>query len=126
MKSCFVETEDGTVKVDLNRVDYDVLPDAPGWSPGASGDAERSRDSENSGYPESLPSHALLAHLTATIDSTDPGELLRPSEAVTQVAKQAVKEVMDSMEDSSQKLHVDGFDAEQIWVQLDSLYPWTA
>ena len=119
-----MQTEDGTVKVDLTSVDFVVLRGSPGDSPdasGASGDSIDSEDSKNSDDSESLPSHALLARLTATIDSTDPDELVRPSETVTQVARQAVKEVIDSMEDSSQTLHVDGFDAEQIWVQLDSI-----
>ena len=124
MKSCIVKTEEGPVKVDLTSVDFDVLRGSPGDSPSASGASDASGasiDSKSSDDSESLSSHALLAHLMATIDSADVDELLRPSEAVTQATKQAVKEVIDSMKGTSQTLHVDGFDAEQIWVQLDSL-----
>ena len=127
MKSCYVQTVDGLVKVDLTSTDFELLPDSPQGSPGVSdtsdhlGDSEKSVDPEDSGDSESLPCHTFLSQLMTTIETRGPDELLRPSEAVSRAAKQAVKEVIDTMENPSQGLHVDGFDAEQIWVQLDTL-----
>jgi U3 small nucleolar RNA-associated protein MPP10 len=105
-RSCTVETEGVLEKINLSLCDYELVEPEQGASDG----------SDDTSHGD-----GLLSTLMAALDSTDPDELLRPSATVSHVAKEAVKEVVESIGDSMQGLHVDGFDAEQIWVQLDAL-----
>ena len=108
MKSCYVRTEDGEeIKLDLTTTDFVV---------DESDDHEEASDTS-----DSFSHPGLLTSLMATIDSTSPEDLLRPSDERSEEVKNSLKEVIALLDDPSQALHVDGFDAEQIWVQLDSL-----
>lgn len=127
----------GFETVDLQKCEYEVV----------SGSDDEERRSESSPEP-SLPSQATteagfdsfvmlsapsegIDKLTEIIAEDTSDNLLRPSEKMSKIAKQALKELVDySLMDlfvpntakaSKFGFYIDGFDPEQIWLQLDTI-----
>lgn len=78
----------------------------------------------------SAPSEAL-DRLKDIIHMDEPDGLLRPSEEMSKITKQALKELVDyslmdlfvpkASQASKYGFYVDGFDPEQIWLQFDTI-----
>lgn len=69
--------------------------------------------------------------MTGIIDQIDSDSLLRPSEEVSGTTRQALKELIDyslldlfvpkTSQASKYGFYVEGFDPEQIWIQLNTI-----
>lgn len=111
-------------------------------------DSDDGEDRSESSSQPSLPSEATteagfdsfaklsapsegIDRLTDIIDEENVDTLLRPSEEMSKVTKQALKELVDyslmdlfvpkTAQASKFGFYVDGFDPEQIWLQFDTI-----
>lgn len=123
-----------TRTIDLSKCEYHVLDleeqDDDGMQPSSPSDADTAQADLDIFAQLQAPSQGI-DRLHDIISNTDADALLQASNEVSDVTKQAVKEVIDySLMDvsvpqsstlSNFGFYVDGFDAEQIWLQLDSI-----
>lgn len=115
--------------VNISKCKYSIVKDNPSEPvPGSS---------EDSMSEVGLDSFALVGALSSNVDKLertlqkDSMIFLEKSDEMSSIAKQAIKEVVDyslkpefcpgtsKMQQSS--IYVDGFDAEQVWLQLDTI-----
>lgn len=122
-----------TRTIDLSKCEYHVLDEEhedDGMQPSSPSDADTAQADLDIFAQLQAPSQGI-DRLHDIISNTDADALLQASNEVSDVTKQAVKEVIDySLMDvsvpqsstlSNFGFYVDGFDAEQIWLQLDSI-----
>jgi hypothetical protein len=123
--------------VDLHKCEYEVLSDSDNRQKGSETSSQPSLPSEattEAGFDSfaklSAPSEGIDA-LTGVIEDEPLDTLLQSSEEMSKITKQALKELVDySLMDlfvpktakaSKFGFYVDGFDPEQIWLQLDTI-----
>lgn len=117
--------------INLHQCEYETLPDTEhGDAPSSPSEALTTETGLDSFARAHAPTDAL-DKLYKIIEASEPDQLLRSSEEMSQVAKQAVKEVVDyslmepfvpkASKISSYGFYVEGFDAEQVWLQLDTI-----
>ena len=122
-----------TRTIDLNKCEYHVFDeefDDDGAQPSSPSDAVTAQ-ADLDIFAQLQASSEGIDRLSDIISDVDPDTLLQSSNEVSDVTKLAVKEVIDyslmdvSVPQSSMLskfgFYVDGFDAEQIWLQLDSI-----
>lgn len=116
--------------IDLTKCEYHVVDKDDGMQPSSPSEAETAQAEFDIFARLSAPSEGI-DKLDEIISTDDPDSLLQPSNEVSEVTKLAVKEVIDyslmdlsvpeSSKSSKFRFYVDGFDAEQIWLQLDTI-----
>jgi U3 small nucleolar RNA-associated protein MPP10 len=117
--------------INLHQCEYEAVPGpdngAAPSSPSEAFTAEAGLDS----FARACAPTVALDKLQIIIKTLEPDQLLRSSEEMSHVTKQAVKEVVDyslmepfvpnASKISSCGFYVEGFDTEQVWLQLDAI-----
>lgn len=122
--------------VDLHKCEYEVLSISE--DEGSESSLQPSTPSEattEAGFDSfaklSAPSAGIDKLTDILLNEEDSENLLRPSEDMSKITKQALKELVDyslmdlfvpkTAEASKYGFYVDGFDPEQIWLQFDTI-----
>lgn len=122
--------------VDLHKCEYEVL--SMSEDEGSESSLQPSSPSEattEAGFDSfaklSAPSAGIDKLTDILLNDEDAENLLQPSEDMSKITKQALKELVDyslmdlfvpkTAEASKYGFYVDGFDPEQIWLQFDTI-----
>lgn len=132
-----------TVHVNINKCKFSVLGNSAGGGQAIEDNKRDASQDEVSEQGDGLDAFKLVGvapsklDALATVLSKDPALTVQRPLEISEIIKGATKELFDyasaqrqpepmpvapSTERTSHALHVDGFDPEQIWLQLDVLY----
>ena len=127
------EQEGGSSGEDDDEDEDEEQPSGDGGSSGSEGEEEEEEDEEEAAPLDAFPSSTAAAvEAFAAAVEADPAAFLQPTAELAGLAKAAAKALYDyqaTCQDGASssggsaaalpELYIDGFDAEQIWLQLE-------